>query len=89
MSDAKKDFQRAIDLDPEFVAPRLQLGYCMCKLAIQMQSPSIMQEANATLEETTKKFPKSPEAWSLYGQVRFVFRFVSLCHSQKFFKIRR
>jgi len=69
LSDAKKDFQRAIDLDPEFVAPRLQLGYCMCKLAIQMQSPSIMQEANATLEETTKKFPKSPEAWSLYGQL--------------------
>ena len=44
-----------------------------------------MQEANATLEETTKKFPKSPEAWSLYGQVRFVLdSSLSATHTQVF-----
>ncbi len=38
-------------------------------MAMQMFSPTMMQDANQLLEETTKKFPESAEAWSLFGQV--------------------
>ena len=31
--------------------------------------PSLIQDANRMLEETTELFPESAEAWSLYGQV--------------------
>ncbi len=41
-------------------------------MAMQMFSPSMMQDANQLLEETTVKFPDYAEAWSLYGQVGFL-----------------
>jgi len=69
LEDAKKDFDKAMSLDPTFVAPRIQLGYCLCKIAMQNMSPSIMKEANDILDETTRLFPNSTEAWSLYGQL--------------------
>lgn len=69
LDEAKKEFETAISLDPKFVAPRLQLGYCVCKLAMQAMSMSMMNEANKILEETTKLFPQCAEAWSLYGQL--------------------
>lgn len=69
LDEAKKDFQKAIGLDDKFVAPRIQLGYCLCKIAMQMMSPAIMKEANDTLDETTQLFPDCHEAWSLYGQL--------------------
>jgi len=34
-----------------------------------MMSPSVMKEANDILDETTRLFPNSTEAWSLYGQL--------------------
>eukprot|EP00112_Aurelia_sp_Birch-Aquarium-sp1_P019535 Seg4844.2 transcript_id=Seg4844.2/GoldUCD/mRNA.D3Y31 product="Mitochondrial import receptor subunit TOM70" protein_id=Seg4844.2/GoldUCD/D3Y31 len=66
---AKKDFEKAIACNENFVAPRLQLGYCLCKLAMQSFSPGMMQDANKLLDETTKRFPNSGEAWSLFGQL--------------------
>jgi len=69
LNEAQADFEKAISLDPKFVAPRLQLGYCLCKKAMQMMQPSMMQEANKMMQETTELFPESPEAWSLYGQL--------------------
>ena len=69
LDEGKSEFERAIELDDQFIAPRLQLGYCLCKIAMQRMQPSLMQEANKLLEEATKLFPNSPEAWSLYGQV--------------------
>jgi len=60
---------KSIELDSSFVAPRIQLGYCLCKIAMQMMSPAIMKEANEVLDETTRLFPNSTEAWSLYGQL--------------------
>ncbi|XP_065055601.1 mitochondrial import receptor subunit TOM70-like [Rhopilema esculentum] len=69
LEEAKKDFEKAIALNESFVAPRLQLGYCLCKLAMKMFSAGMMQDANKLLEQTTKKFPESAEAWSLYGQL--------------------
>lgn len=69
LRDAQKDFEKSISLDSKFIAPRLQLGYCLCKIAMQMMQPSLLEEANKILEETTELFPKSPEAWSLYGQL--------------------
>lgn len=69
LEEAKQDFQKAMSVDSQFVAPRIQLGYCLCKIAMQAMSPSIMKEANDILDETTQLFPKSTEAWSLYGQL--------------------
>ncbi|XP_057302474.1 mitochondrial import receptor subunit TOM70-like [Hydractinia symbiolongicarpus] len=69
LSEGQKEFEKAMSLDPNFVAPRIQLGYCLCKIAMQMMSPSMLKEANAVLEETIKHFPNCAEAWSLYGQL--------------------
>lgn len=69
LEEARKEFERAIALDGKFVAPRLQLGYCLCKIAMQTMQPSLMREANQMLEKATELFPECPEAWSLYGQV--------------------
>eukprot|EP00794_Sanderia_malayensis_P011323 gene11323-12509_t len=69
LDDAKKDFEKAISCDENFVPPRLQLGYCICKMAMQMYSPTMMQDANQLLQETTVKFPDYAEAWSLFGQL--------------------
>lgn len=69
LEEAKKDFEKAMSLDATFVAPRIQLGYCLCKIAMTNMSPSIMKEANDILDETTQLFPNSTEAWSLYGQL--------------------
>ena len=38
--------------------------------------PSLIQDANRMLEETTELFPDSAEAWSLYGQVPVY----NICH---------
>jgi len=69
LEEAKLDFKKAMSLDANFIAPRIQLGYCLCKIAMQMMSPQIMKEANQILDETTRIFPNSTEAWSLYGQL--------------------
>jgi len=69
LEEAKLEFQKSMSLDNQFVAPRCHLGFCLSKMAMQSMSPSKMHEANQILEETTKQFPKSPEAWSLYGQL--------------------
>lgn len=66
---AKQDFEKAISCNENFIPPRLQLGYCICKMAMLMYSPSLMQDANKLLEDVTVKFPDSAEAWSLFGQL--------------------
>ena len=84
LDDAKKDFEKAIAYNENFVAPRLQLGYCLCKLAMQAFSPGMMQDANKLLDETTKKFPNSGEAWSLFGQVCIALLWTSSCLLEMF-----
>jgi len=66
---AKSDFEKSIQLNDAFVHPRLQLGYCLSKIAMKFYSAGMMQDANKIMEETVEKFPKSSEAWSLYGQM--------------------
>eukprot|EP00111_Clytia_hemisphaerica_P011292 TCONS_00033062-protein len=69
LQEGRNEFEKTIELDKNFVAPRLQLGYCICKQAMQAMSPTMMKEADAVLEETTRLFPNCPEAWSLHGQL--------------------
>jgi len=69
LEEAKVEFNQAISLDSSYIAPRIQLGQCLFKIAMQSMSPSIMKEANDTLEETTRLFPESSHTYSIYGQL--------------------
>ena len=80
LAEAKKEFEKAIELDKNYVAPRLQLGYCICKMGMQSMSPSMMNDADAVLEETIRLFPDCPDAWSLHGQVSYFFYFSLFLH---------
>jgi len=67
--EATKEFRKAISLDSSYIPPRIQLGYCLCKIAMQKMSTSVMKLANEVLEETIRLFPNSSEAFSMYGQL--------------------
>lgn len=69
LSESKSDFEKSIDLDSNFVAPRLQLAYAISKIGMQSMSPSMMNESLKVLEEASVIFPLCPEVWSLQGQL--------------------
>jgi len=67
--EAAIEYRKAISLDASYIQPRIQLGYCLCKVAMQRMSTSTMKEANDILEETCRLFPHSSDAFSMYGQL--------------------
>ena len=61
-SDAAKDYQKSIDLDPSFIFSHIQLGVTQYKMGSVASSMS-------TFRRTIKKFDKMPDVYNYYGEL--------------------
>jgi mitochondrial import receptor subunit TOM70 len=61
-SDAAKDYQKSIDLDPDFIFSHIQLGVTQYKMGS-------IASSMATFKRCIKKFPKVPEAHNYHGEL--------------------
>ncbi|KAJ2687136.1 TOM (translocase of outer membrane) complex component, partial [Coemansia spiralis] len=60
--DAAADYQRAAELDPDFVYPRIQLGVVQFKIGR-------LPDAMATFDDAMKRFPERSDLYNYYGEV--------------------
>jgi mitochondrial import receptor subunit TOM70 len=61
-SEAAKDYQKSIDLDPSFIFSHIQLGVTQYKMGSVASSM-------ATFRRTIKKFDKIPDVYNYYGEL--------------------
>ncbi|KAK7207180.1 hypothetical protein BZA70DRAFT_270670 [Myxozyma melibiosi] len=60
--DAAKDYQKAIDLDKEFMSAHVQLAVTQYKLGAVIQ-------AMTNFKKCTKNFPEAPDVFNYYGEL--------------------
>ncbi|KXJ11106.1 mitochondrial import receptor subunit TOM70 [Exaiptasia diaphana] len=68
LEDARLDFEKCIELNPDFVQAKIQLAYCIYKKAQIMQSPTLARGAMEEFERISKDHPDSPDALGLHAQ---------------------
>lgn len=61
-ADAAKDYQKSIDLDPDFIFSHIQLGVTQYKMGS-------IASSMATFRRTMKKFDKMPDVYNYYGEL--------------------
>ncbi|KAK4646353.1 TOM (translocase of outer membrane) complex component [Podospora bellae-mahoneyi] len=61
-ADAQKDYQKSIDLDPDFIFSHIQLGVTQYKLGS-------IASSMATFRRCIKNFPKIPDVYNYYGEL--------------------
>ncbi|KAJ1878687.1 TOM (translocase of outer membrane) complex component, partial [Kickxella alabastrina] len=61
-AEAAKDYERAAELDPDFVYPRIQLGVVQFKIGK-------MQDAMETFSTAMQRFPMRSDLYNYYGEV--------------------
>lgn len=61
-TEAAKDYQKSIDLDPDFIFSHIQLGVTQYKMGS-------MASSMATFRRTMKKFDKVPDVYNYYGEL--------------------
>ncbi|KAK5075271.1 TOM (translocase of outer membrane) complex component [Lithohypha guttulata] len=59
---AAKDYQKSIDLDPDFIYSHIQLGVTQYKMGS-------ITSSMATFRRTIKKFDKVPDVYNYYGEL--------------------
>jgi len=60
-------FERALQLDPEYVRAQLELGNGLGQKAEHLVSPEIHERALSTLRRVLDRRPRLPRAWREYG----------------------
>ena len=75
VEDAVKDFDKCVQLSPDFPIASVQKCYTEYRSAFAARSPMQLQSAMRSFESTIKKFPSCAEGYALYGQVRGPFSF--------------
>jgi len=61
-ADAAKDYQKSIDLDPDFIFSHIQLGVTQYKLGS-------IASSMATFRRCMKNFEKTPDVYNYYGEL--------------------
>ena len=69
--EALKDYSKAIELDPGFVAPRLNLAETMYAVARSTNNPSLEKEADKIFNEANNLFPANFETRRRFGEVLY------------------
>jgi len=78
VEDAVGDFQKSVDLNPDFAIANVQKCYTEYRLAFMCRSQLQLQDAMKSFEKQLKRFPKCAEGYTLYGQ--------ALCDQEQFEK---
>src|SRR6185503_10564082 len=60
-------FERALQLDPEYVRAQIELGNALAQKAEHLVAPEIQERALATLRLVLDRRPRLPRAWREYG----------------------
>ncbi|KAK3744769.1 hypothetical protein QZH41_013302 [Actinostola sp. cb2023] len=68
LDDAREDFQKCLELNPNFIQAKIQLAYCIYKKAQLMQSSVLAKGAMDEFERISKEHPDSPDALGLHAQ---------------------
>ncbi len=60
-------FERALQLDPEYVRAQLELGNALAQKAEHLVSPELQERALAVLRRVIERRPRLPRAWREFG----------------------
>jgi TolB-like protein/tetratricopeptide (TPR) repeat protein len=60
-------FERALQLDPEYVRAQLELGNALAQKAEHLVSPELQERALAVLRRVIDRRPRLPRAWREFG----------------------
>jgi len=65
---ARQDFEKSVELRPDFGLSHAQRCYGNYRLAMATQNPSLLHQAMAEFQSIIDKHPNCSEAYALYGQ---------------------
>jgi len=68
VEEAVSDFQKSVDLNPDFAVTNIQKCYTEYRLAQMCRIPLQLQESMETFQKQLKRFLKCAEGYRLYGQ---------------------
>lgn len=71
VEEAKRDFARAVDLNPTFPIAYVQKCYIDYRFNSGTNDPSAFKVAKKSFEEAIQKFPDCTECYMLYAQVSY------------------
>lgn len=68
--EAISDFQKAVQLNPNFSVAVVQKCYSEYRHAMQSQNVNLLMQSMEDFKDSLKKFPRCPETYILYAQVK-------------------
>ncbi|CAG9864461.1 unnamed protein product [Phyllotreta striolata] len=68
--DARKDFSKAVSLNPDFAIAVVQKCYADYRYAMQTKDPGLLVESMQDFRNAIDKFPSYPETYILFAQVK-------------------
>ncbi|KAL2747199.1 mitochondrial import receptor subunit TOM70 [Vespula maculifrons] len=69
MDEAKEDFQKAVDLNPDFALAYVQKCYTDYRYAIVKRDVLLVESCLKNFEKAFEKFPDCPDCYTLYAEV--------------------
>lgn len=71
--EARSDFQRAVELNPNFPIAVVQKCYTDYRHAMQSQNAILLTKSLEDFRKSIEKFPSCPETYILFAQVSTTF----------------
>lgn len=68
--EARSDFQKAVNLNPDFSVAVVQKCYSDYRHAMQSQDVDLLMQSMQDFKDSLIKFPDCPETYILYAQVK-------------------
>lgn len=68
--EARTDFQRAVELNPNFSVAVVQKCYSDYRQAMQTQNVDLLMQSMQDFRKAIEKFPNCPETYILFAQVK-------------------
>lgn len=68
--EARKDFEKAVSLNPDFSVAVVQKCYSDYRQAMQAQDIDLLMQSMNDFKKAIERFPNCPETYILYAQVK-------------------
>lgn len=87
MEEAKEDFQKAVDLNPDFALAYVQKCYTDYRYAIVKRDVLLVESCLKNFEKAFEKFPDCPDCYTLYAEVYYIFYAHHILYGLVFYKL--